>query len=819
MSWPGCPDAQAAGFHKPLPQFTKGDAGADVGRRGAAHYHDWMRERALVRRWVGATLVLAAGVLGAPCSLAAAPALPALLQAEGVEAPWIQRLQAAIDLREQGLPARAVEQFDRLAADAQALAGPGARGITAWVQAEVGLTHLQTGRYAQAEAALASAVESLGESPLREHYRVGLGMALTARGQRDEARHSFTTALAGVPRNSVTAVQAGLELARLSTGSARRSALMGLRPLVLQLDAQDQPPWRMLWARLMRESGPQGLESAWRELDGLRRDAAVAASPRWRADTQEAMATLYEAAGRRTEALEINRSAWATASTLPESALGIRGVTLHAREGRLLRSLGQERAAMAAYWRAVEQIERIRQDLPIDDAEGRSIYATLLEPTYLSLLDLLLRSHQGSTPEAARQTLQRVVDTLELLKQSEMQDFLGDRCAVAELENGSGALRRAGVATLYTLSLPDRLELVLVTAAGLERRTVNVRREDLHKGVSATVERMREGSPGYLRMAQALYRWLWAPLEDLLRAQGVQEVVVVPDGVLRLLPFSALHDGKRHVLESYAVSTTTGLTMTNAAPSTLESSQVLVTGMSTPGRVVEKLSATVLDMVKAGESGSAQRALDGHALAGRGSAAPPPASEADLARLREDLKLPGVRDEVGALVKVVGGTTLLDEEFTVARFRALAETGDYRVIHIASHGMFGGSAATSFIMAHDDIVASDSLQSLLQSPRLQRHPIELLTLSACQTAEGNDRAPLGISGVAIRARAKSVLGTLWPVADEAARTLMTEFYGGLRRERLSKTQALRRAQLTLARDPKMAHPMFWSPFVLIGNWQ
>jgi CHAT domain-containing protein len=260
--------------------------------------------------------------------------------------------------------------------------------------------------------------------------------------------------------------------------------------------------------------------------------------------------------------------------------------------------------------------------------------------------------------------------------------------------------------------------------------------------------------------------------------------------------------------------------MTNAAASTMASSRVLITGMSTPGRVVEKLSGELVEMVKSGESGVAQQKGSRKLRQVEAVSHPDtPPSEAELQKMRDELKLPGVKDEVRALREVTQGTVLLDEAFTVNRLQTLAETGEYRVIHVASHGMFGGSAETSFIMAHDDIVNSNQLQTLLQTPRLQKTPIELLALSACQTAEGNDRAPLGISGVAIRARAKTVLGTLWPVADEAARQLMADFYRALRQQGLSKTQALRQAQLQLIKDPKLAHPMFWSPFVLIGNWQ
>jgi CHAT domain-containing protein len=94
--------------------------------------------------------------------------------------------------------------------------------------------------------------------------------------------------------------------------------------------------------------------------------------------------------------------------------------------------------------------------------------------------------------------------------------------------------------------------------------------------------------------------------------------------------------------------------------------------------------------------------------------------------------------------------------------------------------------------------------------------IDLLTLSACETAEGNDRAPLGFAGAAIRARARSVVGTLWPVSDEAASQFMESFYRSMRQH--GKAEAFAEAQRSLIESPRFSHPFYWAPLVLIGNW-
>jgi CHAT domain-containing protein len=103
--------------------------------------------------------------------------------------------------------------------------------------------------------------------------------------------------------------------------------------------------------------------------------------------------------------------------------------------------------------------------------------------------------------------------------------------------------------------------------------------------------------------------------------------------------------------------------------------------------------------------------------------------------------------------------------------------------------------------------------------RFRDRPLELLTLSACDTSAGDERAALGLSGMAVRAGARSTLGTLWPVNDDATAELVGRFYRELSRPGGSRAEALRRAQLAALAEPDFAHPSYWSPFVMIGSWQ
>ncbi|GJL64912.1 MAG: hypothetical protein NPIRA04_35660 [Nitrospirales bacterium] len=97
-------------------------------------------------------------------------------------------------------------------------------------------------------------------------------------------------------------------------------------------------------------------------------------------------------------------------------------------------------------------------------------------------------------------------------------------------------------------------------------------------------------------------------------------------------------------------------------------------------------------------------------------------------------------------------------------------------------------------------------------------PLDLLTLSACETAAGDDRAALGLAGVAIKAGARSALATLWFINDKATSELITEFYRQLQNVSVSKAMALQIAKKTLMSHPSYQHPGYWSPFLLINNW-
>ena len=181
--------------------------------------------------------------------------------------------------------------------------------------------------------------------------------------------------------------------------------------------------------------------------------------------------------------------------------------------------------------------------------------------------------------------------------------------------------------------------------------------------------------------------------------------------------------------------------------------------------------------------------------------------------------LPFVASEVETLQGLYNAKTLMNKNFTLDKLTSAFESDSYNIVHIASHGYFGGVADDTYLLTYDGRIQLDALEKLVRPTQFRKQPIELLTLSACETAAGDDRSALGLAGLAIKAGARSTLATLWSVNDQASSQLVGQFYENLSsEEKFSKAEALRRSQLDLLSDMRYTHPFYWSPFLIIGNW-
>ena len=688
------------------------------------------------------------------------------------------------------------------------------------IAALLGETLLDLRQYDEAARLLNESAQA-GSARERAQIIIDLGNLKVRQKHGEEARAHYLQAVELAADAPELRWAAELNLAALEAPADRPAKLRALADKLPSVTGNSA-----LAARLAVSLGAQaaalgtaGQDIALPAYNLARQRAEDARDARRLAEAYDGLGQLYETRQHGAEAMKLTELGIGFAQQ--DKALDLL-VGLEARRGRLLRAGGKLDQARAAYSRSVDYLQQLRHAIPIEYQNGRSSFRDTLEPIYLELADLLLQKGAESVGDEQQQLFRQARDTLETMKRAELDDYLGDRCATSSTQ---GTILPPGTAVLYPVLLKDRVDVLLETSAGLRRGSMPIPGNKLRKDASRLARLMRAGeSLGDL--PSLLYDIMIRPLEGALTAQKIDTLIVVPDGPLRMIPFGALHDGESYLIEKFAVAVAPGLSMLGGGAAAGRSGfQMLLAGMSEAGNVVNKLTPEILSAISGDAEASTSRSLvqkrgirdlasnlaESRSLIGD--------TGARERQLKTALALPGVKDEVAGIGKVAKGQTLLDGDFTMERFRQQVTSGRYRMVHIASHGVFGGSAEGSFVLAYDDLIGLNALQAYLASEALEAAPIELLTLSACQTAEGNDRAPLGIAGAALKARARAALGSLWPVSDEASMNLMNTFYSELSRTDITKAKALQQAQLAVMGNPNFSHPFFWAPFILVGNWQ
>ncbi|MEM8806619.1 MAG: CHAT domain-containing protein [Cyanobacteria bacterium P01_G01_bin.38] len=433
--------------------------------------------------------------------------------------------------------------------------------------------------------------------------------------------------------------------------------------------------------------------------------------------------------------------------------------------GQILKAQAQPQAAIEAYTQAVTSLKSVRKDLLATHSELQFDFREKVEPLYRELVSMLLASEDTSQTD-----LKQARSLMEDLQLSELENYFRSACIDAQSTQIDQIDDEAAV--IYPIILTDRLEVVLsLPDEPLRHYRSAIAQSEVEKTVDqffvffnpALSDQQR------LQFSKDIYDWLIRPAEASLREHQIKTLVFVLDGVLRNIPMAALHDGQHYLLENYAIALTPGL-------------QLLGPHFSDP----KPLQALMLGISEARQGFSA---------------------------------LPGVKTEVQEIAENIQKSQIyLDKEFTKTTLQSQVEDTPFPILHLATHGQFSSALDNTFILAWDERITLGELDTLLKNRRIRSaHPIELMVLSACQTAEGDDRATLGLAGMAIKSGARSTLATLWSVNDESTVKVMRKFYE-LSGQSVPKAEALRQAQLSLLQDNRYEHPFFWAPFVLIGNW-
>lgn len=530
---------------------------------------------------------------------------------------------------------------------------------------------------------------------------------------------------------------------------------------------------------------------------------------------------VYESQQRYSEALTLTETALKHTQTLNADDLS---VFYNWQAARLHTALQQREPAIASYRRAITALQGMRQDIPVTYQDGKSSFLQLFGPLYRGASATLLQQATGSATDAQKSLLTEARGLMERLKQTELEDFFKDRCLLSDVQLNATKTNNPKSAVFYPIILPDRIELLLSIGDQLIQRTLDIPGETLELQIRYFALNLRDGRESK-EASQQLYDWLIKPLAAELEAQAIDTLVYVPDGPLRLLPLASLSDGQHYLLERYAITTAPSLALLASAPKT-SANNTLLAGLSEPSfEVSAQLSDKLLRLFNGGRS--ANRGIGGTVQHGNQRSIAAKLRELDAQpaskpsgknpqQIAQSLALSGVKAEIDQLSTKLPSKVIFNRNYTLHNFDAAVTETDYDVVHIASHGYFGGSYEDSFILTYDKLLLIDHLETLLKA-RGQGNPIDLIVLSACQTAEGDDRAPLGLAGVALKANATHALGSLWSIDDAAAVKVMLQFYESFSKEGLTKAKALQQAQLSLLHDKDLANPYYWAPFVLVGN--
>ena len=425
--------------------------------------------------------------------------------------------------------------------------------------------------------------------------------------------------------------------------------------------------------------------------------------------------------------------------------------------------------AIAMYHSAIETVQPIRQAFFNTYRLQKHIFMTWIKPLYLELSELYLTQSEQEKGAKQSETIFKARDIMEWLKKEELKDYFQDDCIAQKTVSHGVTDQMPNTAILYPIIFKDHTALLLSFNNEIHYVSVPVSGTTISRASRIFRETLEEMETPFEEASQ-LYNWLIQPIADILFNQNIHTLIVVPDGALRLIPFSALYDdnSESYLIEHYAIVTIVGMGMTDTEDVSNQNIQVLIGGIS-----------------------EAMMGFD---------------------------PLPNVAKELNAVNQIMGGRILQDNLCTIEEIADELKKPQYAIVHMATHGVFGGTPDETFLLAHEEKITMNRLESLIDINKLHAGKVHLLTLSACQTALGNERAAFGLAGVAIKAGVKSAMATLWSVDDHATFLIIKSFYEFLKTQPISKAQALQMAQKKLIQHDIYNHPMFWGPFLLIGNW-
>ncbi|MBD2244991.1 CHAT domain-containing protein [Nostoc sp. FACHB-888] len=659
-----------------------------------------------------------------------------------------------------------------------------------------------------------------------------LSLGNTARAQQDiEAALKYYQQAATVSVSSITRIQAHLNLLNLLLEKKEDKDTLALSSQI-QSEISSLPPSRTsVYTRIkfaqtltkLKENTsidtPSWLNIA-QQLSTAIEQAQSLQDRRAESYGMGSLGELYEKTSQFSDAQELTEKALFIAQSINASDIAYQWEW---QLGRILKKKGDIKGAIASYNVAYKTLQSLRGDLVAINPDVQFSFRENVEPVYRELVELLLRSDvrvgavSGTETERSsgsiasfgdasnvadarsllasplgkglantlllpqesinQNNLKLARDVIESLQLAELDNFFRSACLNPRQELDPVVDKQdQQAAVIYPIILADRLDIILklpnqnlhhyktvIAQADIENTIAELRKNLLN--VTATV-RVKQQS-------QQIYDWLIRPAQAELTKNGIKTLVFVLDGELRNIPMAVLYDKQqeKYLVEKYAIALTPGLQLLDPKP----------------------LRQVQLNALTAGVS--EKRPVEGREFP-------------ELQNVPRELK--EIKSEVSK------SEELLNQQFTQTNLQNKLQTVPFSVVHLATHGEFSSDAENTFILTWDKLIKVKEFDNLLRvSDKNRSNNIQLLVLSACQTAEGDKRAALGLAGIAMRAGVRSTLATLWSIDDRSTTDVMSEFYRQLKAG-VNKAEALQRAQLAVFANEKA--PYFWAPYVLVGNW-
>jgi len=429
----------------------------------------------------------------------------------------------------------------------------------------------------------------------------------------------------------------------------------------------------------------------------------------------------------------------------------------------------QDKKAIQFYEATIQSFQKIRDNIGSTNADLQFSLQETVEPIYRDYMQLLLNDEVPNLKLIKQTSEQLQITQLENYLQCRKLDLISlDEVNIPKNTTSINIIDLDN-SVLVIVQSPDNSLHHYVTSSKLIQSHINNLLLSLQDERLIFIEQ-----DTIITESQALYNLLLAPIKKYLPSSGT--LVFTLDSSFQSLPLALLHDGQDYLIKHYSMALTLG--------SKIRPLKYLAK---------QQLKALIAGLSQTSPSFYAANAPEG---------------------LQD---LPEIEQEVAEVYqKTKSSIKLLNKKFTSQRLHQEITKANFPIVHLTTHGQFSSDPQRTVLLAWDKPIHIQQFNGWLKTQQNQ-DPIELLVLSACQTAKGNKRAALGIAGVAAQAGARTTVATLWQVDAVSTVQLMKVFYQGLK-DGLPKAEALRQAQLTLLDNPEYAHPYYWAAFILVGSW-